>query len=85
MPLPRMVSRPFNIDKGEPCYLGVALAFKGHKESLSRLSPDWEQAVEPDITRAIARLEETTQPVHAPTAISQVNTGCRAGGQGSDT
>ena len=66
--------QPFNIDKGEPCYLGVALALKGHKESLSRLSPDWEQAIEPDITRAIARLEETTQPVHAPTAISQVNT-----------
>jgi hypothetical protein len=65
----------FNLDKGEPCYLGVALTFKGHKESLSRLSPDFEQALEPDITRAIARLEDAAQPVRAPTAVSQVNTG----------
>ena len=64
----------FNIDKGEACYLGIALAFKGRKESLARLSPDYEQALEPDITRAITRLEDAAQPVSAPTAVSQVNT-----------
>jgi hypothetical protein len=65
----------FNIDKGEACYLGLALAFKGRKESLSRLSPDWEQALEPDLTRAIIRLEDAAQPVQALTSVSQVNTG----------
>jgi hypothetical protein len=65
----------FNIDKGEACYLGIALAFKGRRESLSRLSPDWEQALEPDLTRAISRLEDAAEPVQAPTAVSQINTG----------
>jgi len=65
----------FNIDKGDPCYLGIALAYKGKKESLARLSPDYEPAVEADITRAIARLEDATQPVPAPIAVSQLNTG----------
>jgi hypothetical protein len=64
----------FNIDKGEACYLGIALTFKGRKEALARLSPDYEQALEPDITRAIARLEDAAQPVAAPTAVSQINT-----------
>lgn len=62
----------FNIDKGDACYLGLALTFKGRKESLSRLSPDYEQALESDITRAIVRLEQ--EPAAAPTAISQINT-----------
>jgi hypothetical protein len=57
----------FNLDKGAACYLGVALAFKGRKEALPYLSPEWEQAVEPDLTRAIIRLVEAprTGPVAA--------------------
>jgi hypothetical protein len=51
--------QPFNLDKGEPCYLGVALAFNGRKETLPHFSPEWEQALEPDLTRAIIRLMET--------------------------
>jgi hypothetical protein len=64
----------FNLDKGEACYLGVALDYKGRKESLPHLSSEWEQALEPDLTRASLRLVEATQPVPAPVAISQVNT-----------
>ena len=64
----------FNLDKGEACYLGLALVFKGRKESLPRLSPEWEQALEPDITRAIARLLDAAQPVPVPVAVSQINT-----------
>jgi len=52
----------FNIDKGEACYLGVALVCKGRKETLPRLYPEWEQALEPDVTRAIIRLVEATRP-----------------------
>jgi hypothetical protein len=65
----------FNLDKGEACYLGVALAFKGRKETLPYLSPEWEQAVEPDLTRAIIRLVEAPRPAGAAAlAPLEVNT-----------
>jgi ABC-type uncharacterized transport system len=51
--------KPFNLDKGDACYLGIALASGGQKESLPRLDPDWEPAIEFDLTRAIARVIET--------------------------
>jgi ABC-type uncharacterized transport system len=63
----------FNQDKGEACYLGVALVLKGRKETLPRLSPEWEQALEPDLTRALIRLVDATRPA-AVVASSQVNT-----------
>ena len=58
----------FNLDKGEPCYLGVALVLKGRKETLPHLSPEWEQALEPDLTRAIIRLEEASPSASSPVA-----------------
>ena len=64
----------FNLDKGEACYLGVALALNGRKETLPHLSPEWEQALEPDLTRAIIRLLDATRPITVPTAVSQINT-----------
>jgi hypothetical protein len=64
----------FNLDKGEACYLGLTLAYKGRKESLVRLAPEWAQALEPDVTRAIARLLEAPQPYTVKGAVSQVNT-----------
>ena len=48
--------KPFNMDKGEACYLGIAVAGGGQKESLASLAPEWEQALESDLTRAIGRL-----------------------------
>lgn len=64
----------FNLDKGEACYLGVALVLNGRKETLSHLSPEWEQALEPDLTRAIIRLMDAARPVTIPTTVSQINT-----------
>ena len=64
----------FNRDKGDVCYLGIALALNGRKETLPRLSPEWEQALEPDLTRAIIRLVDETRPVMAPKAVSQTDT-----------
>ena len=62
--------KPFNLDKGDACYLGIALASGGQKESLPRLDPDWEAALESDLTRAIARVIET--PAKAASAtVSQ--------------
>jgi hypothetical protein len=64
----------FNLDKGEACYLGVALVLGGRKETLPHLAPEWEQALEPDLTRAIIRLLDAPQPVTVPTTVSQINT-----------
>lgn len=46
----------FNLDKGEGCYLGLALAANGRKEVLAQLAPEWQPAVEADISRALQRL-----------------------------
>ena len=48
----------FNNDKGNACFLGIAVQCGGQKESLSHLAPEWEQALEPDLTRAIAGAAE---------------------------
>lgn len=51
----------FNLDKGEGCFLGVALLCNGKKETLAQLSPEWEPALESDLSRAIGRLTEAPQ------------------------
>lgn len=48
--------KPFNMDKGDACFLGIAVVCGTHKDRLGELSPDWEQALEPDLTRAILRV-----------------------------
>ena len=45
--------RAFNMDKGETCFLGIALVQGAQKEILPQLSPDWEPALEADLTRAL--------------------------------
>jgi hypothetical protein len=64
----------FNLDKGDACYLGVTLLLNGKKETLPHLSPEWEQALEPDLTRAIVRLLDATRTFTVPVAVSQMNT-----------
>jgi hypothetical protein len=46
--------RSFNIDKGDACYLGIAVVHGGQKESLASLAPEWEPALEFDLSRVIA-------------------------------
>ena len=46
----------FNLDKGEPSFLGLSVAQKDQKEALPRITPEWEQALEADLTRAILRV-----------------------------
>lgn len=48
--------KAFNLDKGDACFLGVAIACNDRKETLGQLSPDWEAALESDLSRAIARV-----------------------------
>jgi enamine deaminase RidA (YjgF/YER057c/UK114 family) len=58
--------KAFNIDKGDSCFLGIAVVCAGGKQSLPRLAPEWEQALEPDLTRAIATALEN-RPNAQPT------------------
>ena len=48
--------KPFNLDKGDVCYLGMTVVQGGRKESIPRLLPEWEQALESDVSRAIGRV-----------------------------
>jgi hypothetical protein len=52
--------RPFNLEKGNACFLGIAVVSGARKESLARLQPEWEPALEFDLARAI--LQVTTPP-----------------------
>lgn len=61
--------KAFNIDKGDACFLGLAVVGGGRKESLPHLAPEWEPALESDLTRAILRLLEATAPAR-PAAIT---------------
>ncbi len=55
--------QPFPVGENEFYYLGLTVVHDRQKESISRLSPDWEAAVELDLSRAIARLINTRAPV----------------------
>lgn len=54
--------RPFNLDKGDACFLGIVLANKDRKETLPRLLPKWEPALEYDLSRIIERLGNPQLP-----------------------
>ncbi len=58
--------KPFNLDKGEGSFFGIAVLRNGQKESLPYLSPEWEPALEFDLTRAIARTANGSQPAVGP-------------------
>lgn len=58
--------KPFNLDKGDACYLGLSVSYKGQKESFPQLSAEWEQALEFDLSRAIARLAGTQSTPNSP-------------------
>ncbi len=65
--------QPFNLDKGDACYLGIAVVHNGQKESLPRLSPEWEQALPSDLSRAIVRLINASSPTRPAVATSQID------------
>jgi hypothetical protein len=52
----------FNRDRGAVSYFGIAVASGDRQESLPQLSPDWEPALEADITRVIARVAAAAAP-----------------------
>ena len=64
--------KPFNLDKGDACYLGVVIEQKDRKEFVP-LSADWEAAVESDVSRAIARLRQPPASGTPVAAVAQPN------------
>jgi len=58
--------RPFNLENGEACYLGITVTSGRQKESLAQLRPEWEPALPYDLVRAILSvIAATPQPVAA--------------------
>ena len=51
--------RPFNLDKGDACFLGLTVACGERKESLAQLEPEWEPALPFDLARAILQVTAT--------------------------
>jgi len=57
---------PFSGNNGQVCYLGITVAKADRKETMPQLSPDWEAALESDISRAIARVSASVAIPAAP-------------------
>jgi hypothetical protein len=51
--------KPFNLDKGDACFLGLTVVCGGQKESLPQIQPEWEPALEFDLARAILHVTAT--------------------------
>jgi predicted HicB family RNase H-like nuclease len=62
--------RAFNRDKGEACYLGIAAVRDNEKESIAEISPDWEQALESDLSRTVSRVNDMVPAGAAPANVS---------------
>lgn len=60
--------KPFNLSQGDACYLGLVVVGEGQKEVLDRIAPEWEAALQPDLSRAIARVSAPKAVLTATTA-----------------
>jgi uncharacterized protein (DUF2384 family) len=57
--------KPFNLDKGDACYFAIVVEGNGKRETLLELAPEWEPALEFDLSRAIERV---ARPIPQPKA-----------------
>jgi hypothetical protein len=55
--------KPWLLDGGGVCYLGLAVVQNARSASLPRLTPEWEFALEPDVTRAIVSVTRASATV----------------------
>jgi hypothetical protein len=62
--------RSFNREKGEASYLGIAAVRDGQSEALAELSPDWESALESDLSRVVGRVNDMVPPNATPANVS---------------
>jgi len=63
---------PFTGQNGEICYLGITISRGARKETIPQVSPDWEAALESDLSRAIARVSASVAVPAVP--ATQVST-----------
>lgn len=63
--------QPFNLEKGDACFLGISVINGERKESLPRLQPEWESALPYDIARAIQRVSASPAPAPLPPEIAK--------------
>ena len=63
--------QPFNLDKGDACFLGLAIAGGKNREIFARLQPEWEPALEYDLARAIARVAAVAAPAKPAPEIAK--------------
>ena len=54
--------RPFNLEKGGACFLGITVVSGGRTESMAQLQPEWEPALPSDLARAILRVTAERPP-----------------------
>jgi len=63
----------FNREKGDACYLGIAAIRDGQRESIAELSPEWEQALESDLSRAIANVNAMVPAGATPANVPETD------------
>jgi hypothetical protein len=61
----------FNLDQGGACFLGLTLVSGTNHETLARLQPEWEPALEADLARAIVRVAAAAAPPPPPREVAQ--------------
>jgi len=65
---------PFNLSKGDACYLGIAVGRGSQKTALPQLAGEWEPALEFDLTRAILKISQgEATPAAAAPAMADVS------------
>lgn len=67
--------KSFNIEKGNACYLGLVVSCPGRKEVMPILSPEWENALESDLSRLLQRLDHIPSANVPAQVLSQVTPG----------
>ena len=63
--------RTFNLARGSACFLGLAISSGRSRQTLARLQPQWEPALQFDVVRAISRAAAGNQPAPPPPAVAK--------------
>lgn len=56
----------FNMDKGDACFLGLSVNSGSKKQSMARLQPEWESALQYDLARTILEVAKISAPPVRP-------------------
>jgi len=62
--------KPFTLNNGDECLIGLSVLYQGHRETVPQLVPEWEPALEIDISRAIQNAINSAPASSAPPVIA---------------